>query len=225
MERIIQVARETGYLEGVQDFRAVDAYGYLPPNKVVALCTGSQGEPRAALSRIAEDQHPDVTLSRGDTRDLFRAHHSRQRKGGRPRHQRADRPGHRGDHRPHPSGARVGPSAPRRAGGADRLGQPADPHPGARRGAASVRARRARPPLRRQGGRAVPQRRSGAACAFGRHHRRGAGRAALQGRLAAGRGRRAHGRRPPAPELCRRGFGRARAHRQGRAGRPIRRST
>ncbi len=66
MERVIQVARETGYLEGVQDLRPVDAYGYLPPNKVVALCTGSQGEPRAALSRIAQDQHPDVTLSRGD---------------------------------------------------------------------------------------------------------------------------------------------------------------
>ena len=66
MERIIQVARETGYMEGVQDFRPVDAYGYLPPNKVVALCTGSQGEPRAALSRIAQDQHPEVTLSRGD---------------------------------------------------------------------------------------------------------------------------------------------------------------
>ena len=44
----------------------MDAYGYLPPNKVVALCTGSQGEPRAALSRIAEDQHPEVTFSRGD---------------------------------------------------------------------------------------------------------------------------------------------------------------
>jgi ribonuclease J len=67
MERVIQVARETGYLDGIQDLRAVDAYGYLPPNKVVALCTGSQGEPRAALSRIAEDQHPDVTLSRSDT--------------------------------------------------------------------------------------------------------------------------------------------------------------
>ena len=67
MDRIIQVARETGYLEGVRGLRGVDAYGYLPPNKVVALCTGSQGEPRAALSRIAEDQHPDVTLSRGDT--------------------------------------------------------------------------------------------------------------------------------------------------------------
>jgi ribonuclease J len=66
MERVIQVARETGYLDGVQDFRPVDAYGYLPPNKVVALCTGSQGEPRAALARIAEDQHPEVTLTRGD---------------------------------------------------------------------------------------------------------------------------------------------------------------
>ena len=61
MERVVQVARETGYLDGVQDFRPIDAYGYLPPNKVVALCTGSQGEPRAALSRIAEDQHPEVT--------------------------------------------------------------------------------------------------------------------------------------------------------------------
>ena len=66
MDRIVQIARETGYLEGVQDFRPVDAYGYLPPNKVVALCTGSQGEPRAALSRIAEDQHPEVTFSHGD---------------------------------------------------------------------------------------------------------------------------------------------------------------
>jgi ribonuclease J len=66
MERVVQIARETGYLDGVQDFRPVDAYGYLPPKKVVALCTGSQGEPRAALSRIAEDQHPEVTLSQGD---------------------------------------------------------------------------------------------------------------------------------------------------------------
>jgi ribonuclease J len=67
MERVVQIARETGYLEGVQDFRPMDAYGYLPPNKVVALCTGSQGEPRAALARIAEDQHPEVTFSKGDT--------------------------------------------------------------------------------------------------------------------------------------------------------------
>ncbi len=66
MERVIQVARETGYLDGVQDFRGLDVYGYLPPDKVVALCTGSQGEPRAALARIAQDEHPDVTLAKGD---------------------------------------------------------------------------------------------------------------------------------------------------------------
>ncbi|HET7849926.1 MAG TPA: ribonuclease J, partial [Pseudolabrys sp.] len=42
------------------------------PSKVVALCTGSQGEPRAALARIAEDQHPEVTLSPGD-RVIFSA--------------------------------------------------------------------------------------------------------------------------------------------------------
>lgn len=66
MERVVQVARETSNFDGVQDFRSQDAYGYLPPDKVVALCTGSQGEPRAALARIATDQHPEVTLSRGD---------------------------------------------------------------------------------------------------------------------------------------------------------------
>jgi ribonuclease J len=66
MERISQVARETGYLDGIRDFRSVDVYGHLPPDKVLALCTGSQGEPRAALARIAQDEHPDVALSRGD---------------------------------------------------------------------------------------------------------------------------------------------------------------
>ncbi len=66
MERVSQVARETGYLDGVQDFRSMESYGYLPPDKVLALCTGSQGEPRAALSRIAEDEHPEVTLAKGD---------------------------------------------------------------------------------------------------------------------------------------------------------------
>ncbi len=122
---------------------ALDVYGYLPPDKVVALCTGSQGEPRAAL--VA---HRRGRASGGDAvarrpRDLFLAHHSRQREGGRPHHQRPDRPGHRGHHRPHPSGARLRPSAPRRAREHDRLGQAADPHSGARRGAASGRARRA----------------------------------------------------------------------------------
>jgi ribonuclease J len=66
MDRVIGVARETGYLDGVQPFRGMDVYGHLPPDKVVALCTGSQGESRAALARIAADEHPEVALSRGD---------------------------------------------------------------------------------------------------------------------------------------------------------------
>jgi ribonuclease J len=66
MERVVQVARETGYLDGVQAFRDARLYGHFPPDKVLALCTGSQGEPRAALARIAADNHPEVTLNKGD---------------------------------------------------------------------------------------------------------------------------------------------------------------
>jgi ribonuclease J len=67
MERVVQVARETGCLDDVQPFRGLDVYGHFPPDKVLALCTGSQGEPRAALARIANDDHPQVTLNKGDT--------------------------------------------------------------------------------------------------------------------------------------------------------------
>ncbi|WP_406858067.1 ribonuclease J [Alsobacter sp. KACC 23698] len=66
MDRVIQVAEDCGYLDGVRPFRGTDAYGSLPRDKVVALLTGSQGEPRAALARVAEDQHPDVALASGD---------------------------------------------------------------------------------------------------------------------------------------------------------------
>lgn len=66
MDRVIDVARECGYLDGIPVFRSVEHYGYLPRDKVVALVTGSQGEPRAALSRIASDDHPEIALSPGD---------------------------------------------------------------------------------------------------------------------------------------------------------------
>ncbi|MGB8527615.1 MAG: ribonuclease J, partial [Rhodoplanes sp.] len=66
MERIAQVARETGYLDGIRPFRSAETFGHLPREKVVALCTGSQGEPRSALARIAENNHPDVGLDKGD---------------------------------------------------------------------------------------------------------------------------------------------------------------
>jgi ribonuclease J len=66
MERVVMVAREQRLLDGLPPFRPVDAYGYLPRDKVVAILTGSQGEPRAALARIADDDHPEIALSAGD---------------------------------------------------------------------------------------------------------------------------------------------------------------
>lgn len=66
MDRVIGVAREQGLLDGIPPFRTSESYGYLPREKVVALLTGSQGEPRAALRRIAEDDHPEIALSKGD---------------------------------------------------------------------------------------------------------------------------------------------------------------
>ncbi|WP_112664107.1 ribonuclease J [Microvirga flavescens] len=66
MDRAVDVARECGFLDGIPDFRTPENYGYLPRDKVVAILTGSQGEPRAAMARIAQDEHPDIALSQGD---------------------------------------------------------------------------------------------------------------------------------------------------------------
>lgn len=67
MHKITAAARETGYLKGVPLPVAEDDAGYLPPDNVLYLCTGSQGEARAALSRIADDSHRHISLSEGDT--------------------------------------------------------------------------------------------------------------------------------------------------------------
>jgi ribonuclease J len=66
MRRAIDVADELGYLEGLPPFLDQDAYETLPRNRVVALMTGSQGEPRAALARIVAGDHRAVKLDRGD---------------------------------------------------------------------------------------------------------------------------------------------------------------
>ncbi|MFZ9500845.1 MAG: ribonuclease J [Beijerinckiaceae bacterium] len=66
MERVVTVARQNGYLEGAPEFYSVDSFGNLPRDQIVLLATGSQGEPRAAMARIAEDDHPAVRLARGD---------------------------------------------------------------------------------------------------------------------------------------------------------------
>ena len=66
MRRIVEAAQETGYLTGLQDFVSEHDSGYLPREKVALLCTGSQGEPRSALARIARNEHPQVALEPGD---------------------------------------------------------------------------------------------------------------------------------------------------------------
>lgn len=67
IRRMLDVAGELGMLEGLPPFLDEEAYQHLPRNRVVALVTGSQGEPRAALARIAQDEHRNVTFDRGDT--------------------------------------------------------------------------------------------------------------------------------------------------------------
>ncbi|MCH7554554.1 MAG: ribonuclease J [Proteobacteria bacterium] len=64
--RITEAARETGYLEDVPAFLDARDAGHLPDDKLLYICTGSQGEPRAALSRISESDHPQLTLGKGD---------------------------------------------------------------------------------------------------------------------------------------------------------------
>ncbi len=63
-----RVARELGYLH-IDDKNIVDAYEVdeLPDNKIVVLCTGSQGEPLSALSRMANGEHKSLSISDRDT--------------------------------------------------------------------------------------------------------------------------------------------------------------
>ncbi|MBQ9691149.1 MAG: ribonuclease J [Eggerthellaceae bacterium] len=62
------IARKLGYLH-IQDTDLVDAYYMkdIPPEKVVVMCTGSQGEPLSALGRIANGDHKTIHLDAGDT--------------------------------------------------------------------------------------------------------------------------------------------------------------
>ncbi len=61
-----QAARDNGYLDGVRPFIEADDAGGLHEDEIVYICTGSQGEPRAALARIAADDHPRVALRPND---------------------------------------------------------------------------------------------------------------------------------------------------------------
>ncbi len=67
MHRITRAAKAVGYLKHIPNLVDEEEAGYLPPDKVLYLCTGSQGEARAALWRIADEAHQSVSLSAGDT--------------------------------------------------------------------------------------------------------------------------------------------------------------
>ncbi len=62
------IARKLGYLN-VSDADIIDAYDLkgIPPEQVVIMCTGSQGEPLSALARIANGEHKTIEMDAGDT--------------------------------------------------------------------------------------------------------------------------------------------------------------
>ncbi len=63
----VQAARECGYLEAIPDFVSEEEAGFIPDDNLLVICTGSQGEERSALAKIAADTHPNIALGQGDT--------------------------------------------------------------------------------------------------------------------------------------------------------------
>ena len=66
LDRILRVARATGYLLDFPETIDPDTAMKLPRDRVLIVATGGQGEPRAALARVAEGTHP-IALGQGDT--------------------------------------------------------------------------------------------------------------------------------------------------------------
>ncbi len=64
--RMAETARRTGYLAADLNFYEAEDAAHLPRDKVLYICTGSQGEARAAMMRIAYDSHADISLDEGD---------------------------------------------------------------------------------------------------------------------------------------------------------------
>ena len=67
LRNIDAAARECGYLKGIPPFLSEDAANDVDDDHLLLICTGSQGEARSALARIAADQHPRIELGEGDT--------------------------------------------------------------------------------------------------------------------------------------------------------------
>ena len=67
IKRAISAAQEVGYLRDLPDFVPEEDIDLLPRNNIVIICTGTQGEPRAAMAKIAAGAHESVKLEQGDT--------------------------------------------------------------------------------------------------------------------------------------------------------------
>ncbi|WP_084396078.1 ribonuclease J [Henriciella aquimarina] len=67
MHKIVDAAVQTGVLQDLPDLVDESDAGSFPADKILYLCTGSQGEDRAALGRIANGTHRNLTLGDGDT--------------------------------------------------------------------------------------------------------------------------------------------------------------
>jgi len=66
LKRVINVAGELGYMEGMPSFAAEEDYAFIARENLVIICTGSQGEARAALAKLARDEMKTVGLAPGD---------------------------------------------------------------------------------------------------------------------------------------------------------------
>jgi ribonuclease J len=67
MKRMIDVAAELGYMENLPQFRHEEEYQLIPRDRLVIVCTGSQGEARAALAKLARREMKTLALDPGDT--------------------------------------------------------------------------------------------------------------------------------------------------------------
>jgi ribonuclease J len=67
MRRVIDVAGELGYLDGLPPFIDEEDFGNIARQNLVILCTGSQGEDRAALAKLSRDELRTVSMTGGDT--------------------------------------------------------------------------------------------------------------------------------------------------------------
>ena len=66
MYKIFNAARKCGYLKDIDEPVDPRDAKKIARNKIIYLCTGSQGEPMGAMNRVANYTHPDVTLEAGD---------------------------------------------------------------------------------------------------------------------------------------------------------------